>query len=130
VAGLAARQLMLVSDSCYSGTLAGNERVQVSQTTDAAPLLSRRAVVVMSSGGNEPVADEGREGHSIFAWHFIKALEGLDNWQVGGNLYERVRAAVTKEFPQTPQYGASSRAGHQGNTDYLFERREFEVRAP
>jgi hypothetical protein len=84
----------------------------------------------MSSGGDEPVADSGRNGHSIFAWHFMRALENLDRWQVGGNLYERVRDAVVKDFPQTPQYGASRTAGHQGGTDYLFERRALEGGRP
>jgi autotransporter-associated beta strand protein len=127
VAAVGSRQLMLVSDSCYSGSLVGSEKVQVSQTTDAGDLLSRKAAVVLSSGGNEPVADEGRDGHSIFAWHFMRALENVDNWQVGGNVFQRVRDAVHKEFPQTPQYGASRPAGHQGNTDFLYERREIEA---
>ena len=130
VAAVGSRQLMLVSDSCYSGSLVGSEKVQVSQSTDARDLLSRKAAVVLSSGGNEPVADEGRDGHSIFAWHFMRALENVDTWQVGGNVFERVRAAVNKEFPQTPQYGASRPAGHQGNTDFLYERREIEAAAP
>ncbi len=130
VAAIGARQLMLISDSCYSGTLAGSEKVQLDQRTDAADLLKRKAAVVLSSGGNEPVADEGRDGHSVFAWHFMRAIEGLDQWQVGTNVFERVRAAVVKDFPQTPQYGASRTAGHQGNTDYLFERREFEAVVP
>ncbi len=130
VAAIGSRQLMLVSDSCYSGTLAGNERVQVVQGGDAGRLLDRRAVVVMSSGGNEPVADEGREGHSVFAWHLMRALEGLDQWQPGSNLFERVRAGVVKDFPQTPQYGASRAAGHQGDTDYVFERRELDTATP
>jgi uncharacterized caspase-like protein len=126
VAAVGSRQLMLISDSCYSGSLVGNERVQVANSSNAADLLSRKAAVVMSSGGNEPVADEGRDGHSVFAWHFMRALEGVDNWQIGGSVFDRVRSAVSKEFPQTPQYGASRSAGHQGNTDFLFERREFE----
>jgi hypothetical protein len=131
VGAIGSRQLMLISDSCYSGTLVGNERVQLQAGGgDATDMLKRKAAVVMSSGGNEPVADEGREGHSIFAWHFMRALENLDQWQAGGNVFERVRAAVTKEFPQTPQYGASRTAGHQGNTDYLFERRELEGLTP
>jgi len=50
VAAIGSRQLMLVSDSCYSGTLAGNERVQVVQGVDAGRLLDRRAVVVMFDG--------------------------------------------------------------------------------
>ncbi len=129
VAAVGSRQLMLISDSCYSGSLVGNERVQVANSSNAADLLSRKAAVVMSSGGNEPVADEGRDGHSVFAWHFMRALEGVDNWQIGGSVFDRVRSAVSKEFPQTPQYGASRSAGHQGNTDFLFERREFEAAA-
>jgi uncharacterized caspase-like protein len=129
-AAIGARQLMLVSDSCYSGTLAGSEKVQLDQRTNADELLKRKAAVVLSSGGNEPVADEGRDGHSVFAWHFMRAIEGLEQWQVGSNVFERVRAAVVKDFPQTPQYGASRTAGHQGNTDYLFERREFELAVP
>ena len=130
VAAVGSKQLMLVSDSCYSGALVGQEKVQVAANADAADLLSRRAVVVMSSGGNEPVADEGRNGHSVFAWHFMRALEGLEGWQPGNNLYERLRGAVNKDFPQSPQYGASLAAGHQGNTDYLFERRELERGKP
>jgi len=130
VAAISARQVMLVSDSCYSGQLVGKDRVQLSNASDASDLLKRRAAVVMSSGGDEPVADTGREGHSVFAWHFMRALEGLTQWQVGGSLYERVRAGVVKDFPQTPQYGGSRGAGHQGNTDYLFERRELEAIKP
>jgi Caspase domain/YDG domain/MBG domain (YGX type) len=130
VAAIGARQVLLVSDSCYSGTLVGAEKVQLDQRTNADELLKRKAAVVLSSGGNEPVADEGRNGHSVFAWHFMRAIEGLDRWQVGSNVFERVRAAVVKDFPQTPQYGASRTAGHQGNTDYLFERREFEAVVP
>ncbi|KPF47910.1 hypothetical protein IP87_09350 [beta proteobacterium AAP121] len=130
VAAVGSRQLMLISDSCYSGSLVGNERVQVTNSSNAADMLTRKAAVVMSSGGNEPVADEGRDGHSVFAWHFMRALEGVDNWQIGGSVFDRVRSAVSKEFPQTPQYGASRSAGHQGNTDFLFERREFEAANP
>jgi filamentous hemagglutinin family protein len=128
LATIGSQQLMLVSDSCYSGTLVGRERVAVGGAS-ADELLKRRAAVVMSSGGDEPVADEGKDGHSFFAWHFMRALEGLDGWQPGSNLYERLRGAVSREFPQTPQYGASRGLGHQGDTDYLFERRELEAAA-
>jgi hypothetical protein len=119
---------MLVSDSCYSGTLVGKDRVSVSGDNPD-EWLKRRAAVVMSSGGDEPVADEGKDGHSFFAWHFMRALEGLDRWQVGNNLHERLRTAVSREFPQTPQYGGSRGLGHEGNTDFLFERRQIEAAA-
>jgi hypothetical protein len=129
IAAIGSRQVMLVSDSCYSGRLVGRESVDVGGAA-AGDLLSRRAAIVLSSGGDEPVSDEGKDGHSVFAWHFMRALEGLDGWQPGNSLFERLRTAVNREFPQTPQYGGSRGLGHEGNTDYLFERREIEAAVP
>jgi filamentous hemagglutinin family protein len=129
VAAVGAKQLMLVSDSCYSGQLVGKERVSLSEN-NADELLKRKAAIVMSSGGDEPVADEGKNRHSVFAWHFMRALEAIQGereWQPGNSLFDRVKSAVQREFPQTPQYGASRSAGHQGNTDYLWERRQLET---
>ncbi|MFO1252970.1 MAG: caspase family protein [Inhella sp.] len=123
---IGARQALLVSDSCYSGTLAGSEKVQVDRSAAPDSLLSRKAVVVLSSGGNEPVADTGRDGHSVFAWHLMERLKQLSAWQIGNQLYERIRFEVAREFPQTPRYGAARAAGHQDNTDYLFEKRSLE----
>ena len=123
---IGARQTLLVSDSCYSGTLAGTEKVQVDRSAAPDSLLSRKAVVVLSSGGNEPVADVGRDGHSVFAWHLMERLKQLPPWQIGNQLYERIRFEVAREFPQTPRYGAARVAGHQDNTDYLFEKRSLE----
>ena len=32
----------------------------------------------MSSGGDEPVADNGAPGHSIFAWAILKSLRQIE----------------------------------------------------
>jgi hypothetical protein len=125
---ISARQLMLVSDSCFSGAFAGAERVSRPDSPEAEKLLSRKAAVVMSSGGNEPVSDDGREGHSSFAWHFMDLLRKVNDWNLGVSVFETLKTEVSKDVPQTPQYGASRFAGHEGNTDYLFERREVEKR--
>jgi uncharacterized caspase-like protein len=128
IARMSASQIALISDSCYSGSLVSDERIRAKPTTlDPAPLLASKAVVVMSSGGNEPVADEGKQGHSPFAWNLMGALKQVASWQPGGNVFERVRFAVARELPQRPQYGASSVAGHQPGSDYLFEQRKFEL---
>ncbi len=60
----------------------------------------------------------------------MRAIDGLDQWHVGSSVFERVRAAKVKDFPQTLQYGAPRTADHQGNTDYLFEHREFDAVVP
>jgi hypothetical protein len=123
-----AQQVALISDSCFSGSLLGNERIRgVSTATDPAALLQRRAAVVMTSGGNEPVFDAGRDGHSPFAWNLMRTLERVDNWRPGSNVFESVRFAVARELPQRPQYGASALGGHQTGADYLFEQRQLDA---
>jgi uncharacterized caspase-like protein len=126
VTQIGASQVALISDSCYSGTLAAEERIRGgSETLNPATVLDRKSVVVMSSGGNQPVADEGRDGHSPFAYHLMENLAKVDQWQAGGNVFERVRFAVARALPQRPQYSASRSAGHQPGGEYLFEQRSL-----
>lgn len=115
-----ARQLMLVSDSCFSGSLTREQKVGTGGTPEE--ILQRRSVVVFSSGGEEPVSDEGHEGHSIFAWNLIKTLEALGGVAPGVEVWRTVHGRVTKEFPQQPQYGAVLSAGHSEGGDWLFRR--------
>lgn len=126
---LPAQQLAMVSDSCYSGSLVSGERIRgVATTTDAAGLLNKRAVVVMTSGGNEPVFDSGLNGHSPFAWNLMQSLQQVGGWKPGSNLFEQVRFAVARKLPQRPQYGASRGGGHEPGADYLFEQRQLAAR--
>jgi uncharacterized caspase-like protein len=94
---LGAQQVVLVSDSCFSGSLVSDERIRGSSgTPDVSALLSRRAAVVMSSGGNEPVFDSGKNGHSTFAWSFMQALEQRLQLAAGR---QRVRAGALCRRP-------------------------------
>ena len=128
---IGASQVALISDSCYSGSLVSDERIRASREgVDPDKLLSQKSVVVMSSGGNEPVSDSGKRGHSPFSWSLMNQLSQVSKWQAGGNVFERVRFAVARELPQRPQYGASSAAGHQQGGDYLFEQRHLDPATP
>jgi hypothetical protein len=120
-----AKQVMLVSDSCYSGTFAKEQKITTPVTADPAQILAKRSVVVMSSGGEEPVSDEGKEGHSIFAWSLMNSMKNVDKFDSGSTLYEGVRKQVIEEFPQVPQYAGSTSAGHVSGGDYLFEARRY-----
>jgi filamentous hemagglutinin family protein len=123
---LPAQQLAMVSDSCFSGSLVSGERIRgVAGGPDASGLLGKRAVVVMTSGGNEPVFDSGLNGHSPFAWNLMQSLGQVGTWKAGSSVFEQVRFAVARKLPQRPQYGASSGGGHEAGADYLFEQREL-----
>jgi hypothetical protein len=125
--GIKARQLAMISDSCYSGTFAREQKVALgADRVRPETVLTRRSVIVMSSGGDEPVADSGRNGHSIFAWYLMQDLGKVSNWQPGTALFPSLQREVSRAFPQTPQYGASPSAGHEQGGDYLFEFRQLE----
>lgn len=122
---ISAKQIFLVSDSCYSGTLTGEAKIdRMDIPTDPQAVLERRSVTALSSGGDEPVADEGRNGHSVFAWHLMEQLKAVKDVSLGVGVYERIAESVKSEIPQTPQYGASMSSGHQRGGDYLFEVRQ------
>ncbi len=110
LAKVAAKNTMLISDSCYSGALTKANALQsgATQRSDAATM--DRLLVTISSGGEEPVADGGSDGHSIFAFNLIKQLRENPGEIKGFNLFSKVRDGVTELFPQTPQYDAITTA--------------------
>jgi uncharacterized caspase-like protein len=125
---IGAHQVALVSDSCYSGTLATGDRIRAkSLAPNPQDVLSRKTVVVMTSGGNEPVFDEGRDGHSLFAWNLLNVLGKVDQWQPGGNVFERIRFEVARALPQRPQYSFSRSGGNLPGGDFLYEYRQLEA---
>jgi hypothetical protein len=120
LSAIPAHQLMLISDSCFSGTLTKEAKVSAKGVFKTDELLRRRSVLVLSSGGDEPVSDEGKEGHSIFAWNLIKTLEETSGIRSGSTVWQTVYDGVSKDYPQKPQYGAVISAGHNSGGDYLF----------
>lgn len=121
LAAIPARQLILVSDSCYSGSLTKEQKVTQGREIKAEEILKQRSVLVLSSGADEPVSDEGKEGHSIFAWNLIKTLQSTGSLTPGAQVWSSVRTGVSKEYPQQPQYGAVVSAGHTEGGDFLFQ---------
>lgn len=120
LAAIPARQLILVSDSCFSGTLTREQKIADDGLVRPEEILQRRSVVVLSSGGDEPVSDEGKEGHSIFAWNLLRTLRNTGSITPGVQVWRSVHGNVMKDFPQEPQYGAVLSAGHAAGGDFLF----------
>ncbi len=119
------KNVMLIADSCYSGTLlSGEHRVEgVRVQLNKEELRDRRSVVILSSGGEEPVQDTGGAGHSVFAGQLMAVLETMETDGLGAELYERVKARIAELAPQVPQYGGVVSAGHELGADHLLELR-------
>ena len=122
-----AKQIMLVSDSCYSGSLTREAKIDKADVlTSSQAVLGRRSVTVLSSGGEEPVPDQGKDGHSVFAWHLMQQLRDVKDVSQGVAVFEQLSESVKADIPQTPQYGAGLNSGHQRGGDYLFEVRQYQ----
>ncbi|MEX0941058.1 MAG: caspase family protein [Pseudomonadales bacterium] len=116
---LQAKHVMVVADSCYSGTLTRGVNLTVPAPDFVERLANKRARTVLTSGGLEPVSDEGSEGHSVFARAFINALTTNKIILDGHTLFSNLRRPVMVNSNQTPEYGDIRLAGHDGG-DFLF----------
>ncbi|MEJ2213949.1 MAG: hypothetical protein P8Y20_07785, partial [Gammaproteobacteria bacterium] len=86
-------------------------------------LVRLRAVMGLSSGGEQPVWDGGADGHSIFA---SKLIESLDDTSLEGlPLYHEVKAKVVKEAPQVPGYGAMLLPGYDVGADFVLSKNQL-----
>jgi len=125
-----AKHILVVADSCYSGTLTrGIDVVRpssgVERDTYLARIVQKRSRTVLTSGGLEPVADSGGGGeHSVFAKAFLTALQENRDVLDGQQLFHLIRRPVILNAPteQTPEYTDMRYAGHEGG-DFLFVRR-------
>ncbi len=109
---VALKNVVVIADSCYSGALLRGgpsllkmeDRAYLDKLVEAA---SRRSRQVITSGGIEPVADGGRDGHSLFAYYLITALQENDHEVVDlENLFHtRVWEPVTQIGGQRPNVG-------------------------
>jgi len=129
---MAAKHVMIVADSCYSGSLVRESSARIETSVDRGKWIERmsrkRARTVMTSGGLEPVMDGGGGGHSVFAKALLHALAENTNVIEGQELFDRLKRPVVVNSDQTPDYSDIRRAGHDGG-DFLFVRRRSPISA-
>ena len=121
-----AKHVMVVADSCYSGTLVRDAAVTINSGLERDAWLKRmtrkRSRTALVSGGLEPVIDSGGGEHSVFAKAFLGALRENEDVLDGQAMFTAVKRPVALESDQTPQYSDIRRSGHDGG-DFLFVRR-------
>jgi len=124
---IAANHVLIVADSCYSGTFTRKTANELQTGRDRQKYLEKMRTkasrTLMASGGNEPVSDIGGEGHSIFAAAFITALEHMQEKAFSAEelFYRQIKERVAGGALQTPEYSVIRNSGHEGG-DFLFER--------
>ena len=120
VRAIQAKHVLVVADSCYSGKLTRGIHIKRKTPTYLSKISQRRARVVLTSGGVEPVMDSGgRNNHSVFASAFLVALGENRGVLEGHELYMALKRPVGLNSDQLPEYSDMRKAGHDGG-DFLF----------
>jgi hypothetical protein len=130
---MAVKHLLVVADSCYAATLtrSSSGRLEAAMTEEELTravqnLANKRARLVLTSGGVEPVLDNTGGDHSVFAQIFIETLKANDGVLLGRDVFQRVQLRVNAmaqrwAVPQVPEYAPIKYAGHEGG-DFFFLR--------
>ncbi|MFT7403938.1 caspase family protein [Zhongshania sp.] len=128
---LQAKRILVIADSCYGGLLSsapdqlflgkGRESDNPEYVKYKLPRKSR---LLMSSGGDKPVIDDGGDGHSVFARELIKALRSNTGLISAPDLYAQIKEPVIHQaalnnFIQEPVYKIIKGAGHEVG-DFFF----------
>jgi hypothetical protein len=131
---MAVKQLLVVADSCYSGTMTRsalgqlNPGMSMEETLKLMQVMARkRSRMVMASGGLEPVLDSAGGVHSVFARPFIELLQAnvgvLRGLEMFNLLQPRVAAVAQRlNVDQFPQYAPIKFADSGEGGDFFFVR--------
>ena len=121
---MAAKHIMVVADSCFSGTLTRGASVGIKSADYWRKMATKQARVAITSGGLEPVSDaSGKSNHSPFAKAFINTLKGNNAIMDGTTLFNTIRRPVMMATEQTPTYSDVRNSGHDGG-DFLFVKKK------
>ncbi len=131
-----ARHIMVIADSCYSGTLTRELKIpqltsmsMATRSVGNSPakkpdryyelFTGKKSRTAMTSGGTKPVLDGGGGGHSIFANHLLNALQNNNGVLEGWMLYDKVNqgvhvSAASLKVDQEPEYAVIKNSGDAG----------------
>lgn len=128
---MAAKQIMVVADACYSGimTRASLTRLESGKSEESynkwlKKMAAYKSRVIISSGETKPVLDGGGGNHSVFAKALLDTLRDNNKILLGIDLHRAIAAKVVDVsgrigHDQVPQYAGLNRAGHELG-DFLF----------
>jgi hypothetical protein len=122
LARLPAQRILVVADSCFAGLLSSDPGVNIFGTETHLTMdyvkykLPKRARLLIASGGNDPVFDQGGNGDSVFARAFIDVLQSNSQILSTPALYSELAARMKAEdtathFDEVPQFKAIRAAG-------------------
>ncbi len=123
-----AKNILVIADSCYSGTLTRGIALDNAELNPDESLINiyknNKTRVVITSGGEKPVLDGGGNGHSVFARALLTELKSLEGTFTATTLFSSFNERVSKNstalgLTQIPRFADIPNSGHE-NMDFVF----------
>jgi len=127
---LQAKRILVIADSCYAGLLSTDPSFFfLDKPTEVSKeyitfKLPKRARLLIASGGDNPVLDEGGQGNSVFAKAFLDVLETNSSVLTAPGLFSMLQGKVKEgaqrnHFSEQPEFKSIKGAGHEVG-DFFF----------
>jgi hypothetical protein len=127
---LQAKRILVIADSCYAGLLSTDPSFFfLDKPTEVSKeyitfKLPKRARLLIASGGDNPVLDEGGQGNSVFAKAFLDVLETNSSVLSAPGLFSMLQGKVKEgaqrnHFSEQPEFKSIKGAGHEVG-DFFF----------
>jgi uncharacterized caspase-like protein len=128
---VAAKRVLVVADSCYSGALTRTSLTRLGTGLSESEWIARlralegkRSRTALTSGGLQPTLDGGGGQNSVFAKAFLEVLTENYGLIEGQRVHREVQARVAfaaeqVRFEQVPEYAPIRFAGHEGG-EFFF----------
>lgn len=130
IANIPARHIFLVVDSDFHARMGRTRAIGLSKEA-VKELYRAKSRWALVSGGLHPVtdvADKSKNGHSTFAWHFLKILGEYTNpYLLASDIVEPIATRLSGEVAgQLPRSGPVLDAGDEGGQFVFRLRKEFQ----
>ncbi|MCG8335951.1 MAG: caspase family protein [Proteobacteria bacterium] len=130
IKAIQSRHTLVIADSCFSGSLIRTTRGVAVHSRYFRDLSSKKSRQIITSGGLEPVADQGWGNNSVFAGKLLDILKQkrtapLSASELALNLRKEVKNA---DALQTPEYGRLHMADDESG-EFFFVRKDQELTA-
>ncbi len=131
IKSIKSKHTLLIADSCFSGSLIRKSRSIEVNSQFYQELSRKKSRQIITSGGLEPVSDQGGGNHSIFAGKLIRILsaqsrEPLSASELALNLRKEVKNAWGD---QTPEYGRLHIADDESGEFFFIRKNQSSVYA-
>lgn len=129
IRGMKSKHVLVVSDSCYSGTIDREIGLVESEAATGRErylqkLVASKSRTLIASGGNEPVTDGGGE-NSVFTKALLTGLEKMDRaaFTAAELFRDFIQEQVAGGAKQTPEFKNLRNSGHESG-DFIFVRKQ------